>query len=215
MKKCMVILAVLIVSLWGASLLANPVLLYEVNVSPAQVVNIEAGSPANYTGGALAGVYNLMIDFDPDDGVDNFQAFSGYCVDPAFAETSATLYDIISIPSDPIYQQVAWIFFTYGTPSDPFLAASVQSAIWIAVDGISLLEPNGRDLMIYLEAAEAVNINGWTAPDWLSLAVSPASIVGSQLPDYQDFIIRTPEPASLLLLGLGLFGAGLVRKKSW
>jgi len=195
----------------GAALLANPVTLYWINVSPGR--NIPVVVNGQYYESMPAGVYNLAIDFENDG---SYETFSGYCVDPSFASTSPSLYNIIDVPDAVNYLQAAYIFATYGTPSSNWEASNVQIAIWSVIGGFAF--PNGLSgsAQAMVNAAVAAVASGWNATEGLALAVSPAegSYYGS---GKQDFIIRvpvaTPEPGSLALLSLGLLGIGLAWRK--
>jgi len=189
------------------SLSANPVNLYWIDVSPG--ANIPLVADGTSYGSIPAGVYNIAIDMNGDGSYENF---SGYCVDPAFVSSSPNPYSIIDIPEQENYLQAAYIFSTFGTPTANQAAADVQSAIWSVVGGFSFpngLSDNAEEMA---QAAAAAVASGWSATEGLSLAVSPHE--GNHFADgYQDFIIRTPEPGMVFLLGLGLVGVFLAGRK--
>jgi PEP-CTERM motif len=207
MKKSNAVLTVLMIILFAGTLMANPVTLYWVDVSPG--LNIPLIASGNYYGSIPAGVYNVAIDFNGDG---NYESFSGYCVDPQFASNNPNPYSIIDIPDEIKYLQAAYIFSTYGTPSVNQAAADVQSAIWSVVGGFGFPDGLSANALAIINEASLAVTGGWNSTEGLSLAVSPSE--GAYYGDgHQDFIIRTPEPGTLLMLGLGLFGVGIVRRR--
>ena len=91
------------------------------------------------------------------------------------------------------YVLFAWLI-SQMTPANQ---AQYQWAIWSVTDGG--YDPYGSPLSIFSNAATQLTAAGFTGQGWEIL--TPDASLNQQ---GQEFLVRTPEPASVLLLALGL-----------
>jgi hypothetical protein len=159
--------------------------------------------------------------------------YMGYCVDYAavnwYPPSSYLNYTMIPLP-DPDnairYKQAAWLFDTYGQSSS-YWGVNVQLAIWeIMFDPnpqtVKSADPNKG--VFYVTSAGSADLNtvdtyvGWALNHSNFDASSYRLLVSPNSGEYygvdqQDFIIKTPEPGMLALLGIGLLGLVLATRR--
>lgn len=94
-----------------------------------------------------------------------------------------------------------YVLFAYlasqmqGTSDQPTQAQD-QWAIWSVTDG-TVGDPYGNQAAIFAAAAAAIGSDGFTGQGW--------EVLTPDVNQYgQEFLVDTPEPSSLLLLGLGI-----------
>jgi hypothetical protein len=162
--------------------------------------------------------------------------YMGYCVDYAavnwYPPSSYSNYTMIPLPDNDIrYKQAAWLFETYGQ-SSPDWGVNVQLAIWeIIFDQFNQTDPNHSvypsNGVFYVNSAGLADLG--TAQRYVKEALDPLNysdfdassyrlLVSPDSGDYygvnqQDFIIKTPEPGMLALLGIGLLGLVLATRR--
>jgi hypothetical protein len=227
--------AILVMFLLAGSAIAYPTY-PTVNLSLEGVSPVAYGSfhwpHLSYSGLVDVGSYNLLI---------NGKTYSGFCVEDVWAPSGTMTYDVVP-PSVldkmlggtvPRYQQAAWLFQNYvqhyGT-TDQIATIATQVAIWeVVLDpgnynlssgnfSVNSLD-NGykSDAQDMLNTLKNQSLNGFNADYYCSVVWSP-SLVGSE-PKFQypqNYIIpdvHAPEPATIILLGLGLVALGGVRRK--
>jgi PEP-CTERM motif len=216
MKKILALIVLILTVCFTGTAAAETVTLTFQNVDPSRLVTATAFGHTYEN--LSAGMYNF--DISPPSTFAGY--WRGFCVDPAAANHIPMTYEIVPVLDGSRYEAAAYLLGSnYGqTTTDGFMAALVQLAVWEVVfdsGSVDLTSGNFKYTGLYADDVKALADNAvamaasgnYTSGYYLALSGDPHFGEPGQ-----DFIFKTPEPGTLLLMGLGIIGvAGLRRKK--
>jgi hypothetical protein len=204
-------------------IVAAGVLLFMVPRASADSVVVFNGSYSFGNGGYGIPPYGGTLDGQPADFycVDFSHDISGGDTWPAIVTpltntsnySSTYLYTGNNATTETIYMEFAWLITQEMGTTDQATIAADQWAIWSLTGGASDDPYTGAtDSASYLlgEAQTAVVDDGFNASGWEIL--TPDNAAGGY---GQEFMVQTPEPSALLLMGIGLLALFLLKRREW
>jgi hypothetical protein len=170
---------------------------------------------------------NNGVGIPPYGGTLNGQAEEFYCVDFSHDISSGDSWDVAITPitnsanysgtylftgsnatTETIYEEFAWLITQEQASSNQNAIAADQWAIW-SLSGGSDPYSGSESAATLLAAASAAVSGGYTAQGWEILTPDNGT-------HGQEFLVQTPEPGSLALLGIGLCAMlFFVKRSEW